>query len=950
MPFAATFQPAQIDHCNSMHPDNSKHSDNDRLDAHRSGVVKGRHDIRHGLWQSLWQLSAVVLAVLVFPIAAEAQFDDLFGDSAGDSLLGGAAAKPVVSAQLTLLPEQASGLQAQQFQAQLSVTVVLPEGHYIYDVQGKFEGRTQIRTKLPEGVTAAGAFVSAKPPQKVFEPLFGVDLFKLHDSATWTQVLNIAPTVDLKNLVISGGLEGQYCSAGEGGQCLPIIPAIKFSAKLEGNIPERMPAKATTTASIEQPAAGSMLPFQVTERLKRGVKPQPIEFTAQLTPENAKPGEKVELVLTAKIDPKYHTFSMTQPDGFGGSATVVDFEQLNGLSEAGPFVADHPHEVEPGAGGPLEVYYDKVTWTKPFLVAEGQAPGIYGLKGVIRSQACTKGSCVPMPKFSFALGAQEKAEAIAPPVTAMTSRDGSVVGETGKAPIPPDEPATSTEQPNAPTTEIDNSDADSVVFWTDQDDENSNGLIDSGIVSFLVASFLGGWLALLTPCAFPMVPITVGFFLKQGHGKSLGLAIVYCLSIIAAFTLLGVGLALVFGGPVLTQLANNPWMNVIIGTIFVAFGLSMLGLFELQPPSWLLTYTANQESAGGYLGVIFMALTFTLTSFTCTFPVAGSLLATASQGDVLWPILGMLAFSTAFALPFFFLALFPSMLRRLPKSGGWLFTLKVVLGFVEIGAAIKFFSVADQSMNPQPLLFDFALVMVAWSVLAITAGLYLLGVFHLSHDQPQDRISSLQALSGTAFLGLSLFLMVGVLTPEKSGGALMPQILAFAPPQLKHGFKETDELGPVLVHDGIPFALDVNRALTVAKSRQQPLFLDFTGVNCVNCRLMEQKMKQPDNRSRLERFLGIQLFADRVPNITDSEYAEKLKERNIFLQEKWFGELTLPLYAVMSPDGKTVLATYKGLELKEGEFAAFLDKGWNRFEKWKAKQVASQEPASVERR
>lgn len=948
MPFAATFQPAQIDHCNSMHPDGSNHSDIDCLDLHRSSVVKGRHNTSYGLWQSLWQLSAVVLAVLVFPIAAQAQFDDLFGDSAGDSLLGGAAAKPVVSAQLILLPEQASGLQAQQLQAQLSVTVVLPEGHYIYDVQGKFEGRTQIRTKLPEGVTAAGAFVSAKPPQKVFEPLFGVDLFKLHDSATWTQVLNIDPTVDLKNLVISGGLEGQYCSAGEGGQCLPIIPAIKFSAKLEGNIPERMAAKASTTTTVEQPSPAQMLPFRVTERLKRGVKPQPIEFTAQLTPENAKPGEKVELVLTAKIDPKYHTFSMTQPDGFGGSATVVDFEQLNGLSEAGPFVADHPHEVEPGAGGPLEVYHDRVTWTKPFVVNAGQTPGAYGLKAIVHSQACTQGSCVPMPKFKLALGMQEPSRA---GVEALPQERGSPTenGNT-KAPVPPEdftgESTTETTGRNADQTDVLNG----VTFWEDEADSQEESSAAAGTFGYLLTAFLAGWLALLTPCAFPMVPITVGFFLKQGHGKSVGLAVVYCLAIIGTFTLLGVGLSLIFGATFLTQLANNPWMNFAIGAIFVAFGLSMLGLFEIQPPSWLLTYTANQEAAGGYLGVIFMALTFTLTSFTCTFPVAGTILVAASQGNVFWPILGMMAFSTAFAMPFFLLALFPSMLRKLPKSGGWLFTLKVVLGFVEIGAAIKFFSVADLSLNPQPMLFDFAFVMVAWSVLAITAGLYLLGIFHLSHDQPQDRISPLQALAGTTFLGLSLFLMVGVLTPEKSGGALMPQILAFAPPQLKQGFKETEELGPVMVHDGIPFALDVNRALTLAKSKQQPLFFDFTGVNCVNCRLMEQKMKLPDNHSRLERFLATQLFADRVPHITDADYAESLRDRNIDLQVKWFGDVSLPSYAVVSPDGKTILAVYKGLERKEGEFAAFLDKGWNRFEKWKAKQVASDEPASVERR
>lgn len=869
--------------------------------------------------------SVVLLMASTRP--AVAQFEDLFGEAD----LGGAVSKPEISARLTLLPDVAG-----KRRAQLDVSADLPTGYYIYDVQGKFDGRTQIKTKLPPGVKALGEFASTKPPQKVFEPLFGVDLFKIYDSATWTQTLELEPTVALGSLAITGSLEGQYCSAGEGGQCLPIIPAIKFTAKLEGDYPAEMTGPTATSAPAATPPV--MLPFEVTERLKRGVKPQPMEFTVKLTPTDAKPGEKVSLQIIAKIDPNYHTFSMTQPDGHGGAATIVDFDGLSGLTEAGPFMPDHSHEIESGDGGPLEVYYDKVTWTKPFLVADGQAPGVYGLKGVIRSQACTKGSCVPMPKFSFALGVQEKAEATAPPVTAMTSRDGSVVGETGKAPIPPDEDSVAATPPAA-LVEQDNIEFDNSLA--------QEGSIAPGTIGYLVTAFLAGWLALLTPCAFPMVPITVGFFLKQGHGRSLGLAIVYCLSIIATFTMLGVGLSVIFGATFLTQLANNPWMNFAIGAVFVAFGLSMLGLFEIQPPSWLLTYTANQESAGGYLGVIFMALTFTLTSFTCTFPVAGTILVAASQGDVLWPILGMLAFSTAFALPFFFLALFPGMLRKLPKSGGWLFTLKVVLGFVEIGAAIKFFSVADLSMNPQPILFDFAFVMVAWSVLSITAGLYLLGVFHLSHDQPQDRISPLQALAGTSFLGLSLFLMVGVLSPDKAGGALMPQILAFAPPQLKHGFKETEDLGPVLVHSGIPFALDVDRAITLAKSRQQPLFFDFTGVNCVNCRLMEQKMKEPDNHSRLERFLATQLFADRIPHITDTKYADSLLERNIDLQVKWFGDVSLPAYAVVTPDGKKILAVYKGLERKDGEFAAFLDKGWDRFEQWKSKKLAAGQAAAV---
>ena len=182
----------------------------------------------------------------------------------------------------------------------------------------------------------------------------------------------------------------------------------------------------------------------------------------------------------------------------------------------------------------------------------------------------------------------------------------------------------------------------------------------------------------------------------------------------ATFTVLGVGIAAIFGATQLNALANNAWLNVAIGLVFVAFAFNMLGMFEIRIPSGLLTFTSHQEAAGGYLGAAFMALTFTLTSFTCTFAFAGSLLVAAAQGQYYWPILGMMAFGTAFASPFFVLALVPSMLKKLPKSGGWMNSVKVVMGLIEIGAAVKFFSVADLQWNNVPVVFDFVGAMVAW--------------------------------------------------------------------------------------------------------------------------------------------------------------------------------------------------------------------------------------------
>jgi len=334
-------------------------------------------------------------------------------------------------------------------------------------------------------------------------------------------------------------------------------------------------------------------------------------------------------------------------------------------------------------------------------------------------------------------------------------------------------------------------------------------------------------------------------------------------------------------------------------------------------------------------------LTFTLTSFTCTFAFAGTLLVAAAQGQFYWPIIGMLAFGTAFASPFFILALVPSMLKKLPKSGGWMNAIKVVMGLIEIGAAVKFYSVADMVWNPEPVIFDFVFVMIAWLVLSLTIAMYLLGVFRMSHDVPSQGLSVGRMLLVMAFFGLSCNLAIGLINHERGGGWIMDQIIAFAPPRfesqaiLQKGGSTTDLPEPVIAHHGIWFAMDVDKAIAYATKKNQPLLFDFTGVNCINCRLMEEKFPQPQNRSRLDKFVLVSLYADKVPTVSDPMEVKRLLKRNVDLQTEWFGDVTLPSYAVVTPDGKTILSRYFGLEGKEGEFAAFMDEGWAKWEAMK---------------
>ncbi len=321
----------------------------------------------------------------------------------------------------------------------------------------------------------------------------------------------------------------------------------------------------------------------------------------------------------------------------------------------------------------------------------------------------------------------------------------------------------------------------------------------------------------------------------------------------------------------------------------------------------------------------------------------------ATQGDFYWPVLGLIAFSAAFSLPFFFLALFPSFLKKLPKSGGWMNTVKVSMGLLELGAAFKFLSVADIAWFGMPWIFDYHLVMSAWLILAVTTGAYLLGMFRLPHDTPSDHIGVLRLFFAMTFLGLGSYLAVGLFGSVEPSGGIWENIAAFAPPQFEENDAGGDRKfagnpqhskveqpgGPFMTHDGLTYSLDFERAVAFAKKQNRPLFLDFTGVNCVNCRKMEATvLNQPQIQERLQNLVRVQLYADIVPRISDREESERILENNIKLQQEWFGDVTLPAYAVVTPD-RQILSSTGGLQDVE-DFEKFLDQGtrqWNEMTK-----------------
>jgi thiol:disulfide interchange protein DsbD len=675
-------------------------------------------------------------------------------------------------------------------------------------------------------------------------------------------------------------------------------------------------------------AADAPKPAKKDSRL--GIKPKTAELTASVTPAQAKPGDTVTFQVTAKLDPGYHIYKYAKTmEESGPVNTSFDFFDTAGLVIEGDWTASRPPErhKDPNFADVefVEFYEDEVTWSIKLKVPAGIEPGKKVLRCQARYQVCDVKLCsIPgqwtLPDAELAItggGAQ-------PPAAASEPQAQTALPPTQPAPKPAAAPSASA--PVSP------SDRGGPKVESEIAREAERGLIP-----FLIASALGGLFALVMPCVWPMIPITVNFFVKQGQGpggrsKSTGLAIIYCLSIIAVFTAVGVLFAFFFSAASLQNLANNPWINLFVAALFVIFGLSLLGLFELRLPSFLLNASAQGESRGGLIGVVFMALTLTITSFTCTFPVVGGLLVMAAGGSFLYPILGLATFAAVVALPFFLLALSPSLIARMPRSGDWMNAVKVVGGLVEIGAALKFVNTAELAfVTPENAWFDAHVVLTSWIALAVVCGLYLLGLFRTDHDHDEVKVGPGRLLFASLFLGLALYmlpalfgrpprslvwdrLIVGILPPDSNeltaeaapaGGS---GDLAAGPrlEDIKATSKEPSqaEREEKKVH-GVVWGMSYDQARERAAEEKKPILIDFTGVNCPNCRLMERHvLPRPEVVSLLKRFVTVQLYTDFVPigSITAEQRAE-LAEINQDRLLNLAHEQTNPIYVVLSPSG-----------------------------------------------
>ncbi len=610
-----------------------------------------------------------------------------------------------------------------------------------------------------------------------------------------------------------------------------------------------------------------------------------LESNALDTPVD-KTNEKYTAKLTAEIEPGWHLYALDQLAG-GPIATTIKVAEGHPLEIVGEIRSPKPI-TGPDAnfivdGKPLETRYFQNRATFEFAFKATREIGNDDVAFDVRFQLCNDTFCLP-------------------PRTKRVSFNGE---EDVKKPV------ASSQSPVSSTT------ANNDLRTTNQPPTDFWAFI------WLAVTF--GAISLLTPCVFPMIPITVSYFMKHSDGdhvRTIKLATVYSIGIIATFSLLGMLLAVLFGAAGINLFAANPWVNLFIGALFLFFAFNLFGFYEISIPASVLTkldsITRSEEGKGSaYLGALLMGLTFTLTSFTCTSPFIGSLLVSTAQGDWKMPLVGMLAFSIVFALPFFVLAIAPRLLHSLPKSGGWLNSVKVVMGFLEIAAAMKFLSNVDlvwgAGLNESGVLnygkvFTRELVLIIWIVIGLGIVTYVLGFFKFKHDSPVKKITPLRALFAVLFLGLCVYLTTGVL------GKKLGELESFLPP--KNSKSMFNVLGNP--HEELAWMInDFEGAVARAKAENKKVFVDFTGYTCTNCRWMEANLfVLPEVRAEMEKFVLVSLY-------TDGE--GEVYERQQQLQQDMFQTVALPFYAVLDGNGKPV-ATFPGLTRDSKEFIEFLKK------------------------
>jgi thiol:disulfide interchange protein len=638
-----------------------------------------------------------------------------------------------------------------------------------------------------------------------------------------------------------------------------------------------------------------------------------------------------KLMLTATIDAHWHMYSQTLESDEGPVATEVGFNLPDGLTlfggveEEGTAIDEYDESFEMN----LTYYSDEVTFTQIVNVPEGQQ--LPEITGFVYYMTCDDSKCLPPKNVDFFID--------------LVDGTGGEVDDSNPAAVSADTVAASGV---AADCEPVGDDCCAKVFDGSAD-------VEVSYIALMVEAFLWGLAALLTPCVFPMIPMTVSFFLKEGEkpsGKGMRQAIFFGSSIIVIYTAVGTLVTILFGADFANWLATHWVPNTLFFLIFMFFAASFFGMFEITLPSWIVNKSDKQADKGGLLGPFFMALTLVVVSFSCTGPIVGLLLikATTAAGTMS-AVLGMFAFSLAFALPFTAFAVFPKLLNKLPQSGGWLNSVKVILGFIEVALGLKFLSVADQTYHWGIL--DREVYLALWIVVFSLMGAYLLGKIKFSHDSDMPFIKVPRLFMGIATLSFVVYLVPGM------WGAPLKALSGYLPPMSSHDF---DLIGAARGDHGagggncgdakysdflhLPHGLkgyyDFDEAMACSNEQNKPLFIDFTGHGCVNCREMEANVWSDPRVLKMlqEDFIIVAIYVDDKTVLPEDEWiVSKFDGRtkktigaiNLDFQMCSFNANAQPLYCLLDND-ENLLAPKRGYDKDIDAFVEFLEESKKLFE------------------
>jgi thiol:disulfide interchange protein len=668
-------------------------------------------------------------------------------------------------------------------------------------------------------------------------------------------------------------------------------------------------------------------------------------WTYTFSKPEVKKGETVDLIFTAVIDKDWYMYSSDFDPDLGPMLTTFTYEKNNTFEVIGKLKPQNPKtKFEEVWGGNVRYFEGKGVFKQTIKVLADNPV----IKGASEYQTCShvSGLCIPGNEDFEFKGLKVAAAGAGSPEQINV---GAVTPTVEKAPTSPAETVTSTAPETDTTTQAANVSSDSasktevISATTTNPLSEEDATTDKSLWGFALAAFLSGLVALLTPCVFPIIPMTVSYFTNQEKGKLK--AFIYGISIVLIYTLIGTVVSRL-NGPAFANFLSTHWIpNLLFFAIFFVFGLSFLGLFEIVLPSGFVNKMDQKADQGGYAGVFFMAFTLVLVSFSCTGPIVGSLLVASAGGEVVKPIIGMASFSAAFAIPFTLFALFPQWLKSLPKSGGWLNTVKVVLGFLELALALKFFSIADQVYHWR--LLDREVYLAFWIVIFGLLGFYLLGKIRTPHDSVVEKVSVPKLLLSIVTFTFVVYMIPGL------WGAPLKALAGYLPPQSTLDFDLNKRTAGVaftiapgetrkyadLFH--LPHELegffDYKDALAYAKKVNKPVFIDFTGHGCVNCREMEARVwVDPAVQQRLRNdYVIVALYVDDKTELPESarytsKYDNKVKKtigaQNADLQIVKYNNNAQPHYCLVDHDGN-LLVKPKNYDLNPANFAAFLDSG-----------------------